>query len=153
MAKPPTFRQLIQEPLYRRYLRRVPRFSPCDLTHPWQVWGLQATAVTPTPHWKSRLCDTYNEAYFLARQLHGKRDEYLDICMVSRSILHPFPRSLRGLYDPSLYTWCARCRRPSTFRFMPEGHRALKGAPTITNDEPYRCYYCGIRKNMGGKEL
>lgn len=151
MSRPPVLRQLLAEPEYRDYLKRKPALVLPTLKNPWQVWGLKGDKGRA--QWRSRLCSSYDQAYSLTRRLYGDHD-YLDLCIVSRSVLYPFPDSLSGLWSvTSGWTWCCRCRRPSTFRYMPEGHRALKSAPALTTDETFRCYYCGARKTFSGEEM
>jgi hypothetical protein len=49
-------------------------------------------------------------------------------------------------WDDAYYDWCARCRRPSTFRALYEDHHAMRLQPVMTTDDPARCVFCGIRR-------
>lgn len=151
MARPPTFQQLVKGyPAYRKYLRRRPKPNASQkLNHPWQIWTLRDDR-----RWRSRLCVDYDEAYGIVVGLYRQESPPVDIYLISRTTLYKQPLSLMGLVrDYPQLEWCGRCRRPTTFRYMPEGHRALRGAPVLTTDEAYRCYGCGIRRSMGGFEL
>lgn len=151
MYRPPCLRELLAEPLYKAYFKkRPPEPTAQTLNHPWQVWAFNEQ----TGKWGSKHCSTYPDAYTFVRKLYVK-PEYADIAIVSRAVIHPLPRAfkLAELWDPYRYDWCGRCRRPTIFRYMPSGHRALHSAPAITTDEPYRCFYCGVRKLLAGKAL
>lgn len=156
---PPTLRVLLNNQRYRAYLKKIPRVTPSSSGFPWQVWAQKTNGK-----WASRLCPTYPDSYKLVTELYPDSN-YKDLCIVSRSRVFPEPGRLavRGsgkdsytVFVPSLrfwdpaFEWCGRCRRPTRFRYCPEGHRALKNAPAITFDEPYRCYYCGARRSLAG---
>jgi DNA-directed RNA polymerase subunit RPC12/RpoP len=148
---PPTLRELLANDLYKAFFKkRPPEPVPSPLNHPWQVWAYNGE----TERWGSRLCKSYPDAYKFTRELFAT-GKYVDIAIVSRTIIHDVPRPLKLAqpWDPYQFDWCGRCRRPTIFRYMPSGHRALHNAPAITTDEPYRCYYCGVRKVLAGKAL
>lgn len=154
--RPPTLHDLVKIPQYRDYLRILPEMPEgVDLNNPWQVWARKVEAG-----WTSRLCTDYTTAYAIVRYLLRQTDKYDDVCIVSRSVLFGEPGRLvvtagsytefvsdfHGAWDPDLYPWCARCRRPTVYRVYQAVHRALRTAPVISADEPFRCYYCGARR-------
>lgn len=151
MYSPPTLRELLVNPLYKAYFKKPVSDPPgVALNNPWQVWAYNGD----TERWGSRLCTTYADAYDFTRKLY--RDHaYVDLCIVSRARIHELPRQfkLTELWDPYRFDWCGRCRRPTIFRYTDKPHRALRNAPAITTDEPFRCYYCGVRKVLAGRPL
>jgi len=142
---PPTLRELLTIPAYEQYFSSPPVMPHCvELRNPWQVWGRKYAGG-----WASKICPEYPVAYNLTCALLTKTDTYSDVCLVSRSVLHPCPIPLRNLW-PQEYEWCARCRRPTVYQ---EGRiprrtkqRNIAGPVVVTTDEPYRCYYCGARR-------
>jgi hypothetical protein len=148
MYKPPCLRELLAVPVYRTYFRQVPsRPTSVPLRNPWQVWAFNSESE----RWGSRLCTAYRDAYAFTRELY-QQPKYEDICVVSRSHIYDLPPQLKGLWDPYRFDWCGRCRRPTIFRNM-LNHRALKDAPVLTREEPFRCYYCGARRVLAGRDL
>jgi hypothetical protein len=80
-----------------------------------------------------------------------RSDDYLDVSIVNKRYLTAPLRSLTTALDVaglSRYPWCPRCRRPTYYGAFTEKHHALRLQPALTTDEPFRCYYCGIRKEM-----
>ena len=155
---PPTLSELLSEPDYKKYLKKIPEAVP-STGSPWQVWAHKNSGK-----WGSRLCESYPDAYRCTLQLY-RSAEYRDICITSRSRIFPEPgewvvkgsgRDTYRVFIPLFtfwgpqFEWCGRCRRPTRFRYCPEGHRALRDAPILTQDEPYRCYYCGARRSLAG---
>lgn len=156
---PPNLSELLAEPRYRQYLKKIPTPTPCTSGFPWQVW-----AVRRSGKWGSRLCETYQDAYRATLDLY-RSHSFQDICITSRSRIFPEPgkwvvkgfgKDAHRVFVPTLrfwspqFEWCGRCRRPTRFRYCPEGHRALRDAPILTSDDPYRCYYCGARRSLAG---
>jgi len=144
MILPPTLHELLTFPDYERYFSVPPVMPSCvELRNPWQVWGQKWEGG-----WATKLCTEYPTAYRLTCDLLTKTDVYSDVCLVSRSVLHPCPIPLRNLW-PQEFEWCARCRRPTVYQegLIPKGTRKRGMAgPVLTADEPYRCYYCGARR-------
>lgn len=137
---PPTLKELLDDPLYRLYILRVPKL-PENIAwgEPWMVW-----AVTHDGRWGKRLFASYQEAWAKTVELHKQPEKFRDVALVSRRMLFPPPS--RFVWKGRLYAWCSRCRRPSEFRLRAPDHHALRGQPTLTDDNSQRCYYCGIRK-------
>lgn len=137
---PPDMRTLLNDPAFRKMMRTRPRM-PATLTAPslppaWHVW-----VYCTNEKWKRGRYSTYDEAYRKMRE-QLELDTVVDVSVVSiRRFFEP-PTGFK--FQPVKYPWCARCRRPSTFQEQ-EFHRAL-GNAELTMDEPFRCYFCGIRK-------
>lgn len=137
---PPTLRELLNDPVFRLYYQRVPRL-PENLQwgEPWQVW-----AVTHDGRWGSRLYVEYRDAWAKVMDCYKNPAKFRDVCIVSRRMMFDPPR--HAFWPASRFNWCSRCRRPSEFRQRSPEHHALRSQPVLTDDEPRRCYYCGIRK-------
>lgn len=138
--RPPDLRTLIKDKYYKGMLQRNPRM-PANLTRPelsppWQVWVL-----TTSEKWRKGEFPSYTEAFRVMRD-KLKDEASLDVCIVSKRFLMPPPIGFK--WQSKKYPWCPRCRRPSTFT-LAFGHRNLRNVQ-LTDDESYRCFYCGIRQ-------
>lgn len=163
MALPPNLRLLLEDPVYRSMFTTAPRPVYCQTVPGARPWAVYARTTIETAEgdvetrWVGRLCPTYRDAFEAVKRALRAEDStgdgdatwrYDDIALVSRSVLYPPPP---GFYWTMEYPgghrmgWCGRCRRPSNFRIRPR-HHALKKAVALTNDEPRRCYYCGMRE-------
>lgn len=136
---PPTLRELLADPVYRMYYLREPKLPP-GLQHgdPWLVW-----AVNHDGQWGKRMFSEYADAWAKVISIYKQPDRFRDVAVVSRRMMFAPPEKATWR---STFAWCARCRRPSEFRVRSPQHHALRGQPVLTDDEPRRCYYCGIRK-------
>lgn len=168
---PPTIFDLLDDPVYRAYMKRVPtaHFS-LSYGQPWQVW-----ARTEDGRWLTRKFDTYAAAWNVLVKYYRRRGEIGDIALVSRRLFYgppgewrkvkvkranktPVGQPLTFRYDieerwyPTFawdagLEWCGRCRRPTTFRKLWPDHHALRRQPCLsTDDDPVRCTYCGVRR-------
>lgn len=139
LVRPPDMRTLLEDPVYAAFTRRRPKLAP-HLTHPslspaWQVWVL-----TTAEKWRKAEFSTYDECYALMRkQLALTTVSDVAIVCKRRMVAPP-----DGYVWSDHFPWCARCRRPSSFTIK-YNHRALRGHE-VTYDEPFRCFYCGIRQ-------
>ena len=136
--KPPSLRQLLDDPIYRAYMKTIPDLS-ANLTigNPWAVWVRKVEGT-----WAGAMFHTYRDAWpVVVKAVRDSR--YEDVALVSRRQLFPPPPSF--YWDEMYYQWCGRCRRPTSFAIRPR-HHALRLAPVLTLDDPYRCYYCGMRR-------
>lgn len=137
--RPPSIRVLLEDPIYRAYVKRVPYLAP-NLRHgqPWAVWA--RTTDSPA-RWRGGKFATYREAWAVVVKAI-RNDRYSDVALVSRRQLYPPPPGL--VWDIG-FDWCSRCRRPSYFTYRPH-HHALRDSPVLTEDDPARCFYCGVRR-------
>lgn len=161
LASPPTMAELLYVPVFREYMEAHPTSRNPGLMRPgaWWVW-----ARTTEGAWKRGTFDDYGRAWDVARRYLDK-PVIADVAVVSKRVLFAPPGEWRKFRQrrpdgsstiverwvptytvPPGLTWCARCRRPSVFRNWSATHHALKLQPALTTDEPFRCYYCGIRR-------
>lgn len=163
MPLPPTLRQLLEDPIYRKMFRTPPRLSFVQTVagaRPWAVYLRMTTEDAEgdlVTRWRGARCIDYPTAFKFARdQLRAEDSDgdggavptYSDIAVVSRAVLYPPPPGFdwRLQYAGGhLMGWCGRCRRPTNFRYRPK-HHALKNAPARTRDDAKSCYYCGMRQ-------
>jgi hypothetical protein len=154
--KPPSLRELAEDPVYRKYLRTPPKLPEAlRWGYPWRLW------VELPNRWLTKKYHTYPEAWNKAVQAL-RHSETVDVCIVSmrhffdppiaetkrlrnRNTKQVFTREVYWLPDPP-YEWCFRCRRPSLFVSLPANHHALRTQPVVSPESPYRCFYCGIRR-------
>lgn len=166
LLKPPTIFELLGDPVYRAYAKRNPPAHPLLLSggNPWQVW-----ARTTEGRWRTGLFPTYADAWRVVVK-HYKQHTAEDIVLVSRRVFYGPPGEWRKVrvrvpargnqppttrieerwyptyhWDAGL-DWCGRCRRPTVYRKLHHTHHALKRQPCLTDDEPERCMYCGMRR-------
>lgn len=139
--KPPHLAALLGDPIYRKYIKTIPRLAPSlAWGTPWAVW-----ARTIEGKWKGGQFPTYADAWaVVVKAIRSPSIE--DVALVSRRQLFP-PPTPAYMRDVEFrgYDWCSRCRRPSSFAIRPR-HHALRTSPVLTLDDPLRCYYCGMRR-------
>lgn len=167
---PPTIHELMDDPVFREYMKRRPpttvqlgrdaRPHPALTTgHPYGIW-----LHMDDGRWKTGTFATYEDAWTVFRRAF-KTSTVRDVSLFSRRVFFGPPGEWRkfkrrrkdGGFDiverwvrtfayhtPGL-EWCGRCRRPSSFRMLFPDHHALRRQPCLTVDEPLRCWYCGIR--------
>lgn len=167
----PTIWDLLDDPVYAEYIQRVPdltvTYGRTTRPHPaftqpgaWQVW-----ARTDEGKWKTGKFNDYERALNVVER-YTTRDNVEDVALVSRRVFYPPPgewykvriksptapprieeRWRRTFHWDSGLEWCARCRRPVSFRTLNATHHALRQQPVVTDDDPRRCPYCGIRQS------
>ena len=136
---PSTLSSLIDDPIYRRYIRTPPRLAATLREgQPWQVWALSAAG-----RWRGGKFATYADAWpVVVRAM--KAPAIRDVSLVSRRQLFRMPDNLIHLvYYP--YEWCPRCRRPTMYELFHKHH----GMPTLMDPDQPRCVFCGIRRTNG----
>lgn len=161
---PPTMRQLLDDPVFRSYMRRPPQL-PVVLRHgnPWQLW-----VRTIRGTWKTGQMPTYADAWRATARRVRDDEDAADVCLVSRRVFFGPPGQWESYkvritekgkssrietrwrwvhtfhWEPGL-EWCGRCRRPSRFLPLPNTHHALRRAPAVSGEDNERCMFCGIR--------
>lgn len=171
MATPPTMHELLDDEIYRAYVKRSPRTTVTVLGEtkphpgltigdPWQVW-----ARTAEGKWRTGKFPTYRDAWQTTIKAYRNPD-VADVALVSRRVFFGPPghwekykvrnprtnviewreRWVVDYHWDAGLEWCPRCRRPSAFRNLHATHHALKRQPTLTEDDAFRCVFCGIRR-------
>lgn len=161
---PPTMRSLMDDAVYRAYMRKVPPHHPAN-THgdPWQLW-----LRTSEGRWKTGRYPGYRDVWpTFTTALRSP--QAADVCIVSRRVWYAPPGKYEKYrarvtdrktqttsivertrwvttfaWDASL-SWCGRCRRPSHWMPLFSDHHALKRQPAVTTLDNLRCVYCGVR--------
>jgi hypothetical protein len=160
---PPTIQALMDDPLYRAYMKRPPRLPQNLRTgEPWRLWVHQGAG-----RWGTTQRPTYADAWqvFLTHYKAGR-----DVTIVSKRVFYAPPgewyrvkvrraRQVPGQATHNIETrwrqlwfsdaidlhWCGRCRRPVYWMPLFADHHALRKFPAVTDDNNYRCVICGIR--------
>lgn len=140
LVTPPTIYELLENPYFKRMMKRRPTV-PANLQRPelppmWHLW-----INTSAGKWKRGRYQTYDQVW--AKFIENlKKPETHDICITNIRFMMPPPIGFKWQWRK--YPWCARCRRPSTFHYELD-HRA-DAFSEIVLEEPFRCWYCGIRQ-------
>lgn len=159
--RPPqiTLQELLEDPLYKKWIQRVPKFDDRSYTHTpgWVVYALTADGK-----WHRKLFSTYVKAFnWMAKH----RKQYKDMCLGHRR--HEFnppivktmvPKRVRlksGKVKtievehreywrkfPPDHRWCGYCRRPTIF-FTFRKHHAVPLQYML--DYVPRCTMCGAK--------
>lgn len=161
---PPTMRELLDDPAYRSYVRKVP-FIPTNLRHgdPWQLW-----VRTVRGTWKTGQFPTYADAWRSTVQRVKRDPDAADVALVSKRVFYAPPGvwedykvrvkqegkkpriEVRSRWVTTLtwdigLDWCGRCRRPSRFMPLSERHHAIRKMAVMSPEDNLRCMFCGIR--------
>lgn len=159
----PSIRSLMEDPLFRTYMKTVPHLPPALRTgNPWRLW------VNRGGNWGTTERATYADAWrvFVHHYKLGK-DDHRDVTLVSKRVFYAPPgewyrvkrRSERAtagwvlewrwrqlfFWEETDLHWCGRCRRPVFWAPLYEGHHALRKAPALAEEDNVRCNICGIR--------
>lgn len=132
--KPPTMRELLQDPIYRKMMVTPPNPPAFN----WSVFALKTDG-----RWTGKTVAGYGEAFSILKVLLKQAENFVDVALVSKARL--FEPPVRFNWESLTFSWCGRCRRPTTYK-RDQGLHALRSAPILSTDEPYRCYFCGMRK-------
>lgn len=161
----PTIHNLMSDPLYRQYMKRMPARHQANATgNPWQLWVDRGEG-----RWGTAFKPTYPDAW-TAFLHHYRADDGRDVTLVSRRLFYAPPgewyrvkiRRNPTANDPSPWklewrwrqlfwwdeidlAWCGRCRRPTYWMPLFENHHALRRMPAISPEDNQRCTICGIR--------
>jgi hypothetical protein len=136
-----TLRELLQDPLFRKWMTKIPRPSPTPFPNGWRVYAKIGG------RWRRKEFRTYAEAY---RWLMPRLRRFEDAAISSKAQPFKPPIVSRGgvkdFWRPKLdllgHRWCPYCRRPTVF-FTFRKHHAMP-ANLCASYEP-RCTICGIR--------
>jgi hypothetical protein len=141
-VEPCTLRDLLKDPLYKKWFMQVPRLNPRYVanTPNWRVFCL-----THDGKWKRAEFWQYSEAYrFVAKNIK----KYADLVISSkRETFKPPVIRYKGkkVYWPCPpgHRWCGYCRRPTVFAMFSRHHAIPIWAPYDK-----RCSICGARESF-----
>lgn len=144
---PPNWDELMEDPIYSAWVRRVPRL-PLNVSHgqPWLIVARRRPEASGAT-WATKNMSVYADAYRRVRRMM-LAGEFEDIAIVSKRML--FRPPIGFTWNTNRYSWCGRCRRPSVFQHS-WSHFALRGAPVLAEIDVQRCYYCGAREVFAGR--
>lgn len=153
MIMPPTIRELLADPEYKRYFLQAPRMPQHYTTDSWAVWVRATREADGKTVWRGSKHDTYKDAIGAVSGAL-KLPSMLDIAVVSRRVSHRAPEAVVDRLTPSgrMTDWCRRCRRPSIYSAN-GGRHAKVGMPVVSLDEPESCFYCGGRRVTFGDSV
>lgn len=159
---PPRMRVLLDDPVFRAYMKKVPPDHPANMTgEPWQLW-----VRTAEGRWLTRKFETYRDAW---PRFVSSMKAHSDVSLTSRRVFYAPPgefyRVKVRLAKPTAsgvthrtetrwrqlfrwevgLDWCGRCRRPVYWQPLSRSHHSLRSAPAMTTEDNIRCMFCGIR--------
>jgi len=141
---PPDIRELLQVPEFLRMMKTAP-WLPQNLRQgdPWRLWALKNDGV-----WVTLEYPTYADAWRVLVKAVRAPERFQDAAIVNKRRMTAPPDGLERALRRAGFTgpWCPRCRRPTYFGAFKPTHHALRLMPVLSEDEPFRCYYCGIRR-------
>lgn len=152
MPRMMNMRELLRDPLYKRYFLTAPRF-PYKLASekPWRLWvdlGIDSDGGEYISDFRKKDFATFKEAFNYIKpkiRLIGQDPGITDFAISSRIIGFVAPRSVQATYIGD-YQWCIMCRRPTLFEPY-DTHHALKNSlHRYFTDMPI-CMFCGSREN------
>lgn len=159
-----SIRQLMDDPIYRAYMKKVPPVEKHNANPAWQLW------VNPEGNrWLTATYQTYRDAW---PTFTGQFKQGREATLTSRRVFYAPPGEFKVVkvklarptpsgtthrieerwrqtffWDDYRAEWCGRCRRPVTFRPLFETHHALKRWPVVSDEDNMRCPICGIRRS------
>lgn len=164
-----TFKELLQDRIYKEWVRRPPQFrSPPYTSNPWRCW-VQRKHDGP---WAYKDFPTYAQAF--NRLIREFKDGAWDGAVGCPSRTSPRPMVKRGMKPlfrdgkpvmdpknpkqqimvanrvrwvvPENHLWCPYCRRPTRWGYY-RRHHAMKSVGNIDGSE-LRCRICGVRQSF-----
>lgn len=165
----PSMHTLMDDPLFRAYMKKVPAQRHANNNgEPWQLWVDRGQG-----RWGTTLRKTYPDVWKVFLH-HYRAGDGRDVTIVSRRVFYAPPgewyrqkvrRQRRPTPDNKATShiviedrwrqtffwegldlhWCGRCRRPVIWMPLFETHHALRRMPAVTDQDNYRCIICGIR--------
>lgn len=138
LITPPTFRELLRDPVLKSNILKTPRLpAGCRTSEPFRVWGIRHD-----DKWAGKSFPDYASAFALVKKMLGQPDKYADVSIICRPVAFGPPA---GLEMPRELQWCGHCRRPSVFRRVYD-HPVMRRWPVVSDEEVVRCFYCAARQ-------
>jgi hypothetical protein len=147
MARMMNMRELLKDPLYRRYFLLSPRFPySLAIDKPWRLWVDLGTENES--NFRKKDFETFGEAfnYIKVKTDRFKKipDRIADFAISSRIIGFVAPKSVQAAYLED-YQWCIMCRRPTLFEPYETHHALRQSIHRYFTDVPV-CIFCGNRE-------
>lgn len=164
----PSMRSLLDDPIYRAYMKKSPPIPDRHNTSPrWQLW-----IETPEHKWLTRQYTTYADAWRVGVGRYRAGDDFTP---TSRRVFYAPPGEWYNVrvklttprknphtgemtthrveerwrqtftWPERDLNWCGRCRRPVYWMPLFTSHHALRQFPVVTDEDNFRCIICGIR--------
>lgn len=140
MTKQITLRELLKDPIYRKWFSKKPRIRVVTQAPPWRLYVQREEGG----RWARADIRGYAKAY---GAVASKLSEYYDMALHSKPQHFPPPivrvGKKRYYYPcPPGHRWCTLCRRPTVFKNFRK-HHAFPGM-ALADYEKY-CSICGAR--------
>jgi len=135
-----TLRELLRDPIYRKWLAKKPKIRVVHSTPPWRLYVQKEQGGK----WARVDIPGYAKAY---GAVSSKLSEYYDMALSCKpqAFRPPIVRVGKKRYyypSPPGHRWCGYCRRPTIFKRFTK-HHAHKGR--ILPDYEVYCSICGAR--------
>lgn len=165
-----TMRELMNDPVYRAYVKRVPiNAQPHNTSPAYRLW-----VHTAAGSWLTKQ-GTYQDLWPVFVRFY--RENNAEPTITSLRTFYAPPGEWRKVrvrldkprlnaatgeltthrveerwrqtfhWDDYRAEWCGRCRRPVQFIPLFETHHALKRWPVVSDEDNIRCPICGIRRS------
>ncbi len=134
-VKPPTIRELLDDPAYRRFMKQLPSPEPKAIGLPWFVYAQKGQL-----QWRGKGFVTYADAWPTFVKV-VRNDAYVDVALVSKRVLYKMPPEIAHIMSWP-FEWCPRCRRPTMYELF-KRHHAMRG--NIFASRAARCVFCAIK--------
>jgi hypothetical protein len=134
-----TIRQLLRDPIFRKYFATAPREVTINERRPWWIYLRSNGAWTRTKF------ESYKKAFGEARLLLADLDLDDDFAITSRGKQFWPPDEYQ---IPEGHLWCLYCRRPTIFRHF-RRHHAFPTLHYEVSKEFARCSICGVSQQQG----
>lgn len=169
MATPPDIRTLLADPAFAAFYASADSRHPGLLRpSPWLLW-----VRTTENKFMHGQFDTHQAAMAVHERALSK-DSTADVIVVSKRVyfgppveMKRYKKTVQTPFGPNTtilekavptftwgpgLEWCARCRRPSSFRMLTSSHHAIRyiikyTGGVVTDDDNKRCCFCGIRRS------
>jgi hypothetical protein len=144
---PPRMGALMEDPLFRSYMKRVPPAHNANREgsgNPWRLWVRSGTKWLTKDYPTSRRVFYAPPGEWYDQKVRKPRRPTPDNPKTSQIVVERRWRQLFFWEGYDLH-WCGRCRRPSYWMPLFSNHHSLRRSPAIAEDANIRCIICGIR--------
>lgn len=143
-----SFKELLQDPLFKAWTMKVPKLQPTPRqTPPWFMYVHQGrwmrAEFTTYPKAFNELIRRVKSGQATDGTVHSKRQWFSPpvVRVGKRKTYWPMPPG---------HKWCGLCRRPTVFQFFSSHHAFPRDIPIVHYE--LRCTICGARATMAPRE-